>query len=442
MASALFKKFQDEQAKKDAEYKAWENDQWAKNGTEWAKEGYTRTSNPNSAWGSNWSYIRPENPPKDDVEQESAYAKAKREGTVTQLIGKEPAQEEVVTPIVEEEKVTPFAFQGDKYYWNERTFKNAFNDQFTNYLTGLGEDLSQYKYNLKDAFGRSVASDKIDITQHPKYQQYLSEAEKLYQKQTDKPLGFMYTKYKQGGTMNKVKYFSQGGAPTQTTQNQMSPEQELKAAAQFLQAVQAGDKKAVASLQQIQAAAEKGVPEAQRMIKLLEQASKLLQSAKWGSKLEYIRSLKFGKGGKSCPVCDQQKVEMKKCGGKKAKKHQTGGEFYFNETNPMRMSNGRNVVGIVNRETFKNPTNIGISQTVYNQQGRPVVQKDKTSNGGEREIYYNVPKSIKRKGFIGSRYEMGNDTVYVSGTPEMFQNSPNMSTSAKMNQANRFAYGM
>ena len=90
-------------------------------------------------------------------------------------------------------------------------------------------------------------------------------------------------------------------------------------------AASAGDKKAVASLQQIQEAAQKGVPEAQRMIKLLEQASKLLKSAKWGSKLEYLRSLKFAKGGKSCPVCEQQKVEMKKCGGKKAKKHYFGG---------------------------------------------------------------------------------------------------------------------
>ena len=130
---------------------------------------------------------------------------------------------------------------------------------------------------------------------------------------------------KQGGTMNKVKYFSQGGAPTQTTQNQMSPEQELKAAVAFLRDVQAGKEKAVASFQQIQAAAKKGVPEAQRMMELLAQASKMLKSAKWGSKLEYIRSLKFAKGGKSCPVCEQQKVEMKKCGGKKAKKRYFGG---------------------------------------------------------------------------------------------------------------------
>lgn len=518
MASALFKKFQDEQAKKDAEYKAWENDQWEKNKDQWTKEGYTRNTNANSAWGSTWSYIRPENPvsppppadpPKDEVEQESAYAKAKREGTVSQLIGKKPVQEEIVTPVVEEEKITPFVFQGDKYYWNENTFKTAFNEQLSNYLTGIGEDLSQYKYNLKDAYGRPVATDKVDITQHPQYQQYLSEAEKLYKKQTDRLLGFMYTKYKQGGTMNKVKYFQKGGQPQ--TQNDVQRQVEA-----LVEAALAGDQKATQQVNQIMQAAKQGDQQAVQLAQMIQTAAQKLQGQatmnKWGSKLQYIKSLKFAKGGKTCPACmkdggntvkvakkdidketyqrlsSEQKTEAdrhylgtatsdnkdgsynishkpsaqdsthisrklmsknmskkypikKKCGGV-AKKHQTGGEFYFNESNPMRMSNGRNVVGIVNKEIFKNPTNIGISQTVYSQEGRPVVQKDKTSNGGEREIYYNVPKSVKRKGFIGSRYEMGNDTVYVSGTPEMFQNSPNMSTAEKRNQANRFAYGM
>lgn len=302
MASALFKKFQDEQAKKDAEYKAWEADQWKQHGAQWEKEGYRRSENPNSAWGSTWSYIKPENPvsptppadpPKVEVEQESAYAKAKREGTVNQLIGKKSAQEEVVTPIVkEEEKVTPFAFQGDKYYWNERTFKNAFNDQFTNYLTGLGEDLSQYKYNLKDAFGRPVASDKIDITQHPQYQQYLSEAEKLYQKQTDKPLGFMYTKHKQGGTMNKVNYFQQGGS----IKEQLRP---------LVLGVLSKDPEATQKLQQI----VKQNPQIMKVVEEIaaeEQAKAQSQATmhKWGSKLEYIRSLKFAKGGKTCPACE------------------------------------------------------------------------------------------------------------------------------------------
>jgi hypothetical protein len=40
--------------------------------------------------------------------------------------------------------------------------------------------------------------------------------------------------------------------------------------------------------------------------------------------LDYIKSLKFAKGGKTCPVCEK-KVEMKACGGKKAKKRYFGG---------------------------------------------------------------------------------------------------------------------
>lgn len=150
---------------------------------------------------------------------------------------------------------------------------------------------------------------------------------------------------------------------------------------------------------------------------------------------------KYNMGDQKAGYKLNEKTEKKSCGGS-ARKHLTGGEFYFNQTNPMRMSNGRNVVGIVNKERFKNPTNIGVSQTVYDQQGIPVVQKDRTSNGGEREIYYNVPKPVKRKGLFGPSHIMRNDTVYISGTPEMFENAPNMSTPEKTNQAYRFAQGM
>jgi hypothetical protein len=53
-------------------------------------------------------------------------------------------------------------------------------------------------------------------------------------------------------------------------------------------------------------------------------------AAKWGSKLNYIKSLKYAKGGKTCPECGKGaplKVEEKACGGKakKAKKHYFGG---------------------------------------------------------------------------------------------------------------------
>ena len=42
--------------------------------------------------------------------------------------------------------------------------------------------------------------------------------------------------------------------------------------------------------------------------------------------------MKFAKGGKTCPACEK-KVEMKACGGKKAKKHQVGG-FLSSKTYP------------------------------------------------------------------------------------------------------------
>ena len=53
-------------------------------------------------------------------------------------------------------------------------------------------------------------------------------------------------------------------------------------------------------------------------------------AAKWGSKLNYIRSLKYAKGGKACPACEKGapiKVEEKACGGKakKTKKRYFGG---------------------------------------------------------------------------------------------------------------------
>ena len=139
-------------------------------------------------------------------------------------------------------------------------------------------------------------------------------------------------------------------------------------------------------------------------------------------------------------------VSSEKCGGKakKAKKHFFGGDFSINDAkNPMRMSDGTQMVGVIHRQRFKNATNRGMSQTLYDSTGRPIIQKDKTSNGGEREIYYNsVRTPIKRKGLFSPGHVMKNDTVYISGTPEMFENSPNMSTPEIKQKAYRFAQGM
>ncbi len=126
-------------------------------------------------------------------------------------------------------------------------------------------------------------------------------------------------KHKQGGIMNKIKYFQQGGA---------APQQDIKAQITALvQAAMQGDQKATQTVNQIMEAAKAGDQQAAQLAQMIQQVAQQMQgqatSAKWGSKLGYIRSLKFAKGGKACPVC-QKKVEEKACGGK-AKKRYFGG---------------------------------------------------------------------------------------------------------------------
>ena len=126
---------------------------------------------------------------------------------------------------------------------------------------------------------------------------------------------------KQGGTMNRINYFQQGGAAPQ--------QQDIKAqVVALVQAAMQGDQKATQQVNQIMEAAKAGDQQAMQIAQIMEQVVKELQgqatSAKWGSKLGYIKSLKYAKGGKTCPACEK-KVEMKACGGKKAKKRYFGG---------------------------------------------------------------------------------------------------------------------
>lgn len=254
-------------------------------------------------------------------------------------------------------------------------------------------------------------------------------------------------KFAKGGTMNKVQYFAGGGQ----AQNQQADafmqavlQGDSDAIGQLIQAANQGDANATKLIETILQEDQKGNQQVAKAATVIKQLLNQTVSAKWGSKLTYIKSLKFAKGGKhTCPACEQ-KVEMKKCGGKKAKKHDNGGSFYINdEKNPMKMSDGTRMVGVIHKQGFKNATNRGMSQTLYDSTGRPVIQKDRTSNGGEREIYYNsVRTPIKRKGLFSPGHVMTNDTVYISGTPEMFENAPNMSTSEIKNRVYRFAQGM
>lgn len=156
---------------------------------------------------------------------------------------------------------------------------------------------------------------------------------------------------KQGGTMNKVKYFQQGGS--------MNAQQVLQKLAQGIQnqdpqAMQAlqdlatkaanGDEQSMQFLTGVQSLAEKGDQAATIIMNAITQMASAQQapSAKWGSKLQYIRSLKYAKGGVACPACQAgaavptpqdkaykkpiKKVEEKACGGKaKVKKRYFGG---------------------------------------------------------------------------------------------------------------------
>ena len=130
---------------------------------------------------------------------------------------------------------------------------------------------------------------------------------------------------KQGGTMNRIKYFQHGGAaPQQDMQQQVVA---------LVQAAMQGDQKATQTVNQIMEAAKAGDQKATQLAQMIQQVVQQMQgqatAAKWGAKLGYIKSLKYAKGGKTCPACQAMEkgaeVEMKKCGGKKAKKRYFGG---------------------------------------------------------------------------------------------------------------------
>ena len=130
---------------------------------------------------------------------------------------------------------------------------------------------------------------------------------------------------KQGGTMNRINYFQQGGA---------TPQQDIqKQIVALVQAAMQGDQKATQTVNQIMEAAKAGDQKAAQLAQMIQAVAQKMQgqatAAKWGAKLGYIRSLKYAKGGKTCPACQAlekgDKVEKKACGGKKAKKHYFGG---------------------------------------------------------------------------------------------------------------------
>lgn len=148
------------------------------------------------------------------------------------------------------------------------------------------------------------------------------------------------SKNKQGGTMSRIKYFENGGSTQQQQQNQAQAMMQALMngdikAAQMLVAAAQQDAQAKQLRDKIVQGAQDGnmqLAKAAQAILQVEQSMSQGQatSAKWGSKLSYIRSLKYAQGGKACPACEKGapiKVEEKACGGKakKAKKRYFGG---------------------------------------------------------------------------------------------------------------------
>ena len=124
---------------------------------------------------------------------------------------------------------------------------------------------------------------------------------------------------KKGGFMPRLKYFQQGGAMQGDVMSQVQA---------LVQAAAQGDEQATQQITQIMEAAKSGDQQAMQIAQMIQQVVEQMKgqaaAAKWGAKLGYIKSLKYAKGGKACPECEK-KVEMKACGGKKAKKRYFGG---------------------------------------------------------------------------------------------------------------------
>lgn len=144
-------------------------------------------------------------------------------------------------------------------------------------------------------------------------------------------------KQKQGGKMNKIKYFQQGG---QMQQDQEELKLALTGYVVATKKQPKSEEEVQQLIQEIAMLKQKDPKTYTQLVQLGSQAQQQQQAtmAKWGSKLGYIKSLKYAKGGKTCPSCQNggktletlpvnkslkkpiKKVEEKACGGKTKKR--------------------------------------------------------------------------------------------------------------------------
>lgn len=308
-----WRKFADE---KEAAYKKFEQEEWDKNGAEWTKQGYIRKTDTNNSWGSTWSKNPVVTPPAEEKEVKEV---------------KEPVekkQESVTPPPVETPKFASYedvmkqrwarqSHYGANVGWvdeNGMKITNAKEHQGKKYqtfvTTGLYGDHNDLTYaydpetgnvrRLHENWFGNIGSGWSDANATGSVNNggWGSLAEML----ANYGINFK----KQGGTMNKVKYFAGGGQAQQAQQAQQGNLQQQVTA--LVQAAMAGDQQATQQVNQIMEAAKSGDQQAAQIAQLIQQVVQQMQGQatmnKWGSKLQYVRSLKYAKGGKhTCPAC-------------------------------------------------------------------------------------------------------------------------------------------
>lgn len=211
------------------------------------------------------------------------------------------------TPTNTSETSTPFDLMGyamqnglDKFY-NHGGKRYVRYDPFGIGDFLIGEDGEMYHAGRWGSLGKKVSNSSVGIEGSDHYNNY------------QKVLGTLnsfkgVTSNKQGGTMNRINYFQQGGA---------APQQDIKAQiTALIQAAMQGDQKATQQVNQIMEAAKAGDQQAIQIAQIMEQVVKEMQgqavAAKYGAKLDYLQSLKCGgkaktkkkeQGGKVCPTC-------------------------------------------------------------------------------------------------------------------------------------------
>ena len=186
----------------------------------------------------------------------------------------------------------------------------------------IGTDGNIYEV---EAFGNKSKTPITNVNGRTKrFKKAYQELQKMLQPYKNIPSN------KKGGIMNKIKYFQSGGNVPQEQDMQQRLIQLVKAAMN-------GDQQATQTVSQIVEAAQSGDPKAAQLAQMIQQIAQELQqqaqSAKWGAKLSYLRSLKYAKGGNIPETSDKAskksvtKVEEKACGGtaKSSKKRYLGG---------------------------------------------------------------------------------------------------------------------